>query len=448
MIKKTLLAAGAIVLWTTAPVAAQKLWSLEECIRYALENNLQVKRQELNVDYNRNNYTQSLFSILPSLNGSFNHNFSSGKTIDYSKFEYVDQNYWSSSMGLSGNLTLFSGLQLYNNILMNRYQYLKSGADLDKTENDISLQLTNAYLQVLFARELLEVSKSRLEVTSLQAARMQRMLEAGNVAQGDFLQIKAQEASERTSLINASNNLDMAYLELTQLLDLDSANGFEILVPAHIEVELRAPLPSVMDIYQAALETMPQIRSAEYGLKSVRKQLAMAWGKASPAITLNGYLSSRYSELLSDPLHPGEEYSFRDQVSDYYYKQVSIGLSFPIFNRLQVKNSISNARLSVTDSELQLAQAKKSLYKEVQQAHADALASMEKYNSSLEAVRYNEEAFKYTSQKYDVGLVNSVDYSIAQNNLLKAQSDMLQAKYEYIFKLKIIDLYMGREIVL
>ncbi|MBN1158258.1 MAG: TolC family protein [Bacteroidales bacterium] len=446
--KTRMLLIPAMVALGSVIAEAQHYWTLEDCIKYALENNLQVRRQELYVENGKNNYVQSIFNLLPNMNGTMYNNYSSGKTIDYAKFEYVDQNYWSSNMQLSSNMTVFSGLQNYHNILLNRYTFLKNQADLEKAKNDISLQLTMSYLQILFAQELENIADSRLEVTGMQAERMKRMLEAGNIAQGEYLQVKAQEANNRTALINAQNNLKIAYLDLTQLLDLDSTGGFEIVVPSDIHVELITPLEAVQTIYNAAVLSLPQIKSAEYNLESSRKQLAMAWGQVSPTVSINGSLSTRYSELAVNPLTQEDRYPYRDQLNDYYYKQVSVVLSLPIFNRLQVRNNISNAKLSVNDARLQLEIAQKALYKEVQQAHADALAAMEKYNSSLEAVKFNQEAFKYTSQQYELGLVNIVDYNLAQNNLTAAESDMLQAKYEYIFKLKILDFYMNKPIVL
>lgn len=430
------------------PVSAQKVWSLQECITYALENNLQIKRQELNVKYNKNNYSQSYFNTLPNLNGQLNKNYSAGKDFDYFRKDYIDQDFWSTDFGISSTVTLFGGFQTINNIMKSKYDFLKSQSDLEKSKNDISLQLALAYLQVLFSKELVEVAKSKLDVTSMQSERTRKMLDVGNVAQGEYLQIKAQESNDKTSLINAQNNLGIAYLVLTQLLDLDSTGGFDIVVPQNIEIELISPLETIENIYAKALETMPQIKSAEYGLKSTQKQLAMAWGQASPSVELGGTLYSFYSQNAVNQADMEAKYPYKDQISDFYRKQVRIGITVPIFNRLQVKNSISNARLQVNDFKLQLDVAKMALYKEVQQAHADATAAREKYYSSVEAVKYNEEAFKYTSQKLEVGLVNSVDYNIAQNNLISAKSSMLQAKYEYIFKLKILDLYMDKPIVL
>jgi len=450
--KKVIVFLCALIMLGFMPVKAQKFWSLEECISYALENNLQIKRQELNVEYSKNTHNQSYFNTLPNVNGQINYGRNDGRTIDNSLLipRWVNEKYWEGTVGLQSSVTLFGGFQVINNIMKTKYDFLKSQSDLDKSKNDISLQLALAYLQVLFTQELVDVAKSKLDVTSLQAERTRKMMEVGNVAQGEYLQIKAQESNDKTSLINSKNNMEMAYLDLTQLLDLDSVAGFDIVVPSNIEVELLAPLVQIQDIYAVALETMPQIKSAQYALKSSEKELSMAWGQVSPSVTMSGSLSSRYSQTAIDRSTepPSEEYPFKNQLQDFYYKNLSFGLSIPIFNKLQVKNSISNAKLQLNDYQYQLDLAKMALYKEVQQAHADATAAQEKYYSNVEAVKYNEEAFKYTSQKLAVGLVNSVDYNVAQNNLINAQSNMLQAKYEYIFKLKIIDLYMDKPITL
>lgn len=448
--KKVFIFICALILPGLASLNAQKLWSLEECINYALEKNLQIKRQELNVQYYNNNLKQSYFNTVPNLNAQINETFTSGRVFDQfaEPPRYRDQNSWYGTGGLRSSVTLFNGFQIVNGIVKSRYDLLKSKSDLEKSKNDIQIQLALAYMQVLFSKELLEVARKRLDVTSLQVERSRKLLEVGNIAQGEYLQMKAQEANDRTSLINEENNLTIAILNLTQLLDLDSTAGFDVVVPRDIDVELVTPVPSIQEIYLKALENMPQIKSAQYAVMSSEKQLAMAKGQVSPSISLNGDLSTFYSTENVDRENPGVDYKVSKQLRDDYLKQVSLGISIPIFNRLLVRNSISNAKLQVEDFKIQLEQAEMLLYKEVQQAHADALAAREKYNSSVEAVNFNEESFKYTSQKMEVGLVNSVDYNIAQSNLTKAHADMLQAKYEYIFTLKILDLYMGKPITL
>jgi outer membrane protein len=441
--KKVILFLCSLIMLGYVPAHAQKVWSLQECITYALENNLQVKQQELNVQYNKNNYSQSYYSTLPNLNGQFSHGYNSGKyTYQGDLFK---NNAWSGNLGLTSSLTLFNGLQILNNIKEKKYLFLQSQSDLKKKENDISIDLATAYLQILFSKELTDVAKSKLDVTSMQVERTKKMLDVGNVAQGEYLQIKAQESNDKTSLINAQNNLDIAFLNLTQLLDLDSTGGFDIIVPQNIEVELLSPLESVQEIYTKAVEGLPQIKSAEYALKSSEKQLSVARGQISPNIGLNGGLTTTYKKDINGPTTAA---SYGSQLKDNTQKYITLGINIPIFNQMQIKNSISNAKLNYEGNKLQLDLAKMALYKEVQQAHADADAAREKYYSSVESVNYNEEAFKYTSQKMEVGLVNSVDYNIAQNNLISAKSSMLQAKYEYIFKLKILDLYMGKPITL
>jgi outer membrane protein len=424
---------------------SQQKWSLEECINYAYENNLQIKRQQLNVDYYNNNYNQSKFNVLPNANLGYGHSLNWGG-IDQLTNLRSNQNFQSANIGLSSELNIFKGLQTLNDIRQKKYLFLQSKSDLEKTKNDIALAITNSYLQVLFAKELLEVAKSRLEVTSKQVERTKKLVDIGNLAQGEYFQIKAQEATDKSSLVNVENNLDITYLNLAQLLDLDSLQGFEILIPSNIEIEMRSQIQDVSMIYDKALGNMPQINSAEYALKSSEKQLKLAWGQISPTLVMNGQLGSYYSNQKYGE-NPDIS-SYADQLNGNFQQQLGLSIYVPLFNRLSVKNSIDNAKLGLHDAQLQLDIAKMQLYKEVQQAHADALASMEKYNASIEAAASNEEAFKYTQQKFEVGLVNSVDFSVAQSNLIKAKSDMIQSKYEYIFKLKILDFYMGNPIVL
>ncbi len=264
----------------------------------------------------------------------------------------------------------------------------------------------------------------------------------------------------------------MAYLELTQLLDLDSVINFDVVIPEDLLLDTTYILKSVMTIYNEALNNLPQIKSAEYSLMSREKSLAVQIGRRSPQLYLQGnyytgysstgarldlnspydmtigYLNGDVNQPVTLPVYGTEDYPYFDQIKDNAYKSISVGLNIPIFNQNQVNRDISNARISVIDSKYALEQSKQILFKEIQQAHADAIAALEKYKSSTEAVKSNVEAFNYTQQKLDVGLVSSVDYNIAKNDLLKAQSDLLQAKYEYIFKTKILDFYSGKPITL
>jgi outer membrane protein len=282
----------------------------------------------------------------------------------------------------------------------------------------------------------------------LQVLKISRLVDVGNLSKAELLQVNAQAASEKLNVATGNYTLNMSILELTQLLDLDSLNNFEIVRPLNLSVESLGEPEPVEEIFRMAVNQLPQIKSSEYEVKIAEKQLALQKGRIVPKVTLGGLYYSRYLKGAYNPLDPGFEYFYKDQLRDNQYSQLSVGLDIPVFNRMNVKINISKAKIQLEDSHYALEQNIQFLYKSIQQVHSNALAALEKYHAALEAVTSNEEAFNYTQQKFEVGLVNSVDYNVAKNDLLKAISDLLQAKYEFIFRMKIIDFYKGKEISL
>jgi outer membrane protein len=472
MMKKVFLCSFAVFIVNLCTGYCQEVWTLEECIDYAHENNLQIKRQELTARMSKNNFNQSKFNILPNLNAGASRNMNFGRSIDPFTNEFITENTNADNYYAQSGLNLFNGLQTYNTIQAYKYQFLQNSEDVTKARNDITLQIALAYLQILFNKELVEIAVSQYEVTLLQIEKTKKMVDVGNIAVGELYKMEAQAASENLNVTNARNNLKLAFLDLTQLLDLDSAEGFDIVLPVGLEVTLNTELEDVSTIYQAAIEFLPEIKSAEYQLKAYERYLAIQQGRRSPQISMRGtyytgysdarskidinsisdqtigYLGGDLNQPVTAPSYGTTDYPYKEQINDNAYKSLSLSISIPIFNNRQVETSISNAKISVMDSKLELDQTKQILYKEIQQAHADAVAALEKYKSSTEAVKSNEEAFNYTQQKFDVGLINYVDYNISKNELLKANSELLQAKYEYIFKIKILDFYMGKPIIL
>ncbi len=428
-------------------VNAQKVWTLEECINYALENNLQIKRQELTANISKINLSQSKFALLPNLNAQFNHKFSSGRSLNTETYSWENTRQQDGSIGAGSDLMLFNGLQNYNTIQRNKFDLMRDLANVDKIKNDITLNIATSYLQILFAYEVLELAKSQRDVTLQQSERISKLVEVGNKAKGELLEINAQLANDNLSLTNAKNNLKLTYIDLIQLLELelDSVESFKIERPRLPNLESEE-IQSVGDIYSESINVLPQIKSADYNLTGREKDLNAAKGARFPELSLSGYYNTRYNDQVKDPLNPLETYNYIDQMKDNQNRQVSIGLSIPIFNRRAVESGISKSKIAVRNAEYEFEQIKKDLYKDVQQAHADAIAAYEKYQASIKAVESNTESFNYTQQKYEVGMVNSVDFNIAKNDLLKAKSNLLQAKYEYIFKLKILDFYLGKKI--
>lgn len=441
--KKILIGIAVLLFGTGWNINAQKYWTLEECIKFAQERNITIKRKELLTYSSKNILFQSRMNMLPSLGAGAEHSYSSGRALNTDEYKWENAKLQQGSLGVQADLVLFNGFQNINGIQKSKYDLLQSLSDLDKSKNDISINVAVAYLAVLFSEELLQVANSQLELSQLQVERNKKLVEVGNIARGNLLEIQAQAAREQVTVTNAENELNIAYLNLTQLLELDSIGDFRIVRPDSITMDAVAPLESVRDIYEQALSNMPEIKSSEYYLKSTEKQLAIARGGLSPRLTLSGLYYSRYNESAVDPLDPNASYSYMSQIDDNQYKQLSLSLNIPIFTRYTTRTRISNSKILVKDAEYNLTGTRKDLYKAIQQAHADATNAYQNYLSRKEAVLSSEEAFKYTQQKFEVGLASAVDFNIAKNNLTKANSDLLQSKYEYIFKNKILDFYKG-----
>jgi len=428
--------------------AQNNIWSLEDCISYAMDNNISIKQTELNSEYYKNQYNQAKLNRLPYLNASVSNNTSFGKSLDYTTYQFTDgtNNFYS---GISSGTTLFNGLQQKNTIDKSHLDLLASLENTAKIRNDISLNIAAAYLQILFSQELLNIAKNQLEITSQQIDRTQKMVDAGKLARGSALEIQAQYAGEELSVISAENDLIMAYLNLQLMLDLPYDPSFSIVVPDLSEPENSFLMTEVSEIYSSAEQRMPQVKSSEYSLGAAEKDLAIARGGRYPSLSLSASSYSRYNNKAIDYSPTAEEpYTFSEQFNDNFNYGFGLELNIPIFNRYQVKTNISNARISIESAELDLQNTKNELYRSIQQAYLDAVGALKKYNSTQKALIAMEESFKYTEKKFEVGLVNTVDYNTSKNQLTKTQSDLLQAKYDFIFKTKILHFYKGDPITL
>lgn len=430
--------------------AQQKVWSLEECIKYAIENNLTIKQQVIQTRYQENTLTQSKLNLLPTINGQASHNYSFNRTLDQTTYQYVDQNGQADQFYIGGSLNLFNGLQNYNTIQKNKYQFLASELDLQSIKDNISLSIALAYLQIILNNELVTTTGNQLQITRQQIEKTKKMYAAGSVAKGNLLQIESQAASEELQLINLENQRDISYLNLTQMLELKSPEGFMIVIPS-INVDTNAIISgNVEDIYAQAQGLRPEIKSAELNLTASELDLKIAKGGRSPRLSMSHSASTMYSNIrrkilsidpITGPVYG--EYPFSEQLNDNMNYGLGFSLNVPILNGWQVNKNISNSRLNIESSRYTLEGEKKQLYKSIQQAYADAVAALKKYNASIKAVTSMEESFRYTEQKFNVGMLPPVDYNAAKTQLLNAQSDMSQAKYEFVFKTKVLDFYKG-----
>ena len=416
----------------------QKVWSLEDCIKYAIDNNIQIKQQAIQTEIQKNSLDLSKFQLLPSLNGQASHNYSFGRALDQNTYQFYNQTLQSDYVYIGGSLPVFNGLQYYNAIQKNKYQVLASQQDLQDITDNVALNVALGYLQVLLNKELVSVNENQLNITLQQIEKTQKLVDAGSVAKGNLLEIQAQAAQEEFSLITIKNQLETSILTLTQFLELKTPAGFEVEAP-EIKVDPNTIITGDIDeIYAIAEKNRPEIKSSELKLKASEYGLKIAKGGRSPVMSLNYSLNSRYTDISNIP---GE--SFKTQLKNNKSSGVGLTLNIPILNGWQVNKNISNSKLNVETSQYALEGTQKQLYKNIQQAYTDAVAALKKLNVSLKTIASTEESFRYTEQKFNVGMVTPVDYNAAKTQLLKSQSDMTQAKYEFIFKTKVLDFFKG-----
>ena len=437
------------LLGSTLQLHSQKVWTLEECITYAHDNNLQVKRQQLLARGAEHDYDYARAQTLPTANAFGNYRFNKGRAPNFDDYTYVNRSFQDANVGIESRMDIFSGLYNLNNIKSSKLSLLSQLEDIEDLKNDISMQIAGAYLQILLNEELLKVAIEQLDITHQQVEKNQKLVEVGNMSRGELYEIQAQEAKEKANVTKARNTLAISYLDLMQYMDLENENLANFKVDtSDLTIEDANPLRVVDSVYADALRALPMVRSAEYNLKSMEKGLSANQGLRSPSVSVRYLYYTLWSQISSDPLRPDEPYIWQDQLRDKGYQQLTFSLDIPIFNRMQIQNRISNAKVNLLDAQVNLDQTKQTLYKSIQQAYADAVAAFEDYESNIETVYSMQEAFNFSEERFNVGTVSTVEYNIAKNNLTKAQSDLAQAKYHYIFYTKILDFWAGIPITL
>jgi outer membrane protein len=441
MQKRLYLILTAFLILNSFAAKAQEAWSLEQCIKYAFDNNIQIKQQMLGIKMSEGKLFQSKMGILPDLNASANHSYDFGQSISRDSNKVVSGNTQSDNFSISSTVSLFKGLRNYNTINKNKFDLLATTSDVEKVKNNIALSIASAYLQILYSEELVSSSQRQVDLSKMQVDRTSVLVKAGSLPEGSLLEIEAQLSGDELQLVNAQNQLDLAYLTLTQYLDIKSPEGFRIQKPNLEGFETKLVDLSPKGIFEAAQLTMPQILSAGYKVSSAEKGLLVSKGGLYPNLSLTGSYGSGYQRYLGSSIIKKDP--FPTQIKDQARTSVSLGLSIPIFNGWMVRTDISNSTISLDIARLTFENEKNILYKDIQQAYTDALAAQKKLKATQKNLAALNEAFRYSEQKFSVGLVNSVDYTTAKTKLSKAEADLLQAKYELIFKSKILEFYKG-----
>lgn len=440
----------------SAELQAQgRVWTLEDCFHYAIENNIQIKQSELDVQFNEVNLRESRLGLLPSVNASSSFSYNWGRVLDRTNYQYINEETNQAFFNVDASLRLFGGLQNQNRIKKARIDFMASQYDSDRIKDDITLMLTQAYLTILYNQELLKVAREQVTITQEQIKRTQKLVEAGTLAMGSLLEIQAQGAREEINEINYENALALAYLDLLQILDLPADYDFEIFIP-ELDFGQAPQLQPMNYIYETALAKQPVIKSAELGVESAYKSVSIAQGARSPVLSLQSGWSTNYSnrfrELEFDTITGipsyGEVTPFGDQFLDNQSRYLGFNLSIPIFNGYQISSNIARAKITAANAEYNYELTKNSLRKNIEQAYYDAQAAYKTYEATQKSLSFFTESFRYTEQKFNVGMATSVDYNLAKTQLTSVESELLRAQFDYIFKLKILDFYMGLPITL
>ena len=419
--------------------AQERVWTLAQCIDYALENSLSIKRSELNVEQKEISLNTAENSRLPGVSSSAGQNFSFGRGLTADN-TYANTNTTSTSFGVGADVPVFSGFRIKHNIELSKLDLAAATADLDKAKDDIRVAVAQAYVQILYNMEILDVARNQVEIDSLQVVRLAEMVANGKASRA---QVSAQEATlaqSRLSVTRAENNLSLAVLDLTQLLELPSPEGFHVVRPSVEGIEY-SMLMNPEAIYAEAVRTKPSIKAEELRLEQALTNIDLARSSFLPSISLSGGLNTNYY-TSSGFAHAG----FLDQVKNNFSQYVGMNLSIPIFTRFSNRNQVKNARLSFDAQEIALDNTKKSLYKEIQQAYYNAVASQAKYRSSETAAVSAEDAFELAQAMYENGKSSITEFNEAKARYLSAASDLVQSRYEYLYQSKILDFYRGLDL--
>ena len=458
---------------------AQEPWSLQKCIDQAFQNNIQIKQSELNLELSRVTKELSFGSMLPNLNGNASHGYNWGQTIDPFTNQFATERIRSNSLGLGTNLTIFNGFQLLNRYRQSNIDIQVQQANLERMQNDIALNVANSFLNVLFQEEFLKIAQANVQRTQQQVDRVQALVDAGAAPEGDLFDIQAQMAADNASAISSQNNLDLAYLALRQLILVPEAQAadFEIKAPDVTDIQSMNVPGSVRLAVSNALNSFPEVKSAEAGVASAASNLNIAKGAISPRLTASYSYGSGYSGARTVPvgeLVPAgtipigfvegsgeivvaqdfafsggfETKSFEDQIKDNVNQSLFFSLSIPIFNGFNTKGNIERAKINQQNAEYQLELTKQQLTQTVESAYADALAAYNNYQAAVESASAAQTAMEYATVRYEEGATTIVEYTTARVRLDNANADLVRNKYDFIFRVKVVEFYMGQPLTL
>lgn len=466
----------ALMLLLCASVLAQdakKVWTLRELIDHAVSSNLTIKRSVYGVRTGEVNYLQSKMSMLPTANASVNYGFSWGRNIDPVSNQFVEERINSTNASASSSWLLWNGFRLFYAMKQNETELEALNQDLIKARNDVILNVITLYLNVVFNKELMHVAQLQVASTREQLERTRKMALAGSVPQADVLNLEAQLATNELTVVQRENAYNLSLLQLKQALQFPASQPLEVAnVPPDIDAEPVITRTSE-EIFESAMALMPEIQAARLRQRSAMYALRSARGNYYPRLSLNGNITTLYSTARKEAFlegtniipveigylqsNPSErvytdqvvpQYTFRtmdysDQFKNNLGKGLGFNLTIPLFNGFSARSAVQRAAINRELADITFLERENQLRQSVETAYNDAVAAAKTYESARKQVKAREEAYRMTKQRFELGAANYVEYQVAENDLYQAQSDMLRARYDFIFRKKVLDFYQG-----
>jgi len=452
---------------------AQEVWSLEKCIAYAYENNLQLKSNQLAIKGAQINEQQAKDNRLPNLNGNVGYNINFGGAIDPTTYEFTSQRISNNNLGLSSQAIVYQGGQL-------KKQIEKSGLDLRKAylddaviKNDISLSIASYYLNALLAVERLEIAKNQKKITEEEQLNTQKLIDAGLKPEGDILEIESRLINDESSITIAQNGYELALLDLKLLIDIEPEKNIQLQSPPEMEPSIDLIKSyNVDEIYAVALTNQPTIERADLQKQIATKNLEIAKTSKYPILSLTGSLSSNYSSfrqtldtasvmfneyrpigivgtdvtaIVNEPTFKFDfdKTPYFTQLNNNFFQYIGANLTIPIFNRFQNRTQIELAKLNIQGEEINQKSTSQNLNKAIRLAYADALAAGKDYEANKKGIIAAKQSYEYTDKKFKLGVSTAFELQAARNILVQSELDAKINKYEYLFKLKVLDYYLG-----
>ena len=415
---------------------AQKVWTLDECVNYAMEHNVTILQSVISQNNAEFQYKMAKNAWLPTVSADASESFGFGQSPSANGV-YVSDNSSSTSFGISMGMPLFNGLSLYHQTKSSSLELNASKKDLEAAKYDLKLLIMSYYMQVVYNKELKAIAEKQLTLTEEQHSKTQQLFELGKVPESNVYESAAQVATAKSSLVQANNNLMLSILDIVQALELDNVDDFDVVSPDDFQDIDNQAIPSQETTYEFALQHQPRMEAANMRLEKAYVDVKASKSSWYPSLSLFAGYSNGYYNYFSQSYNP----SFSDQINNNGRTSFGVRLSIPIFNAMQTKYRVEQTKLSIENQELEIQNTQKNLKKEIQQAFYNAIAAEQKYKAADETYQSAEVAYRYSNESFDAGKTTLLELNESKNRLFKSESEMLQAKYEYLYRVEVLKFY-------